>query len=81
MLLMRGGMEAMAHVVWSSDGRCGLEFFDALSYDEVVRQARELPQVVEAAITPYPHLFGVRADGLSVEEWHTAKARALKARH
>jgi hypothetical protein len=79
-LFKRGGIEEMAAVVWSEDGRCGLEFFEPIAHDEVVRQSRSLPERPEARPAPY-YWRESRDEGLSVEEWHNAKAWALKARH
>ena len=79
-LFKRDGIEEMATVVWSENGRCGLEFFDALSHDEVVRQSRALPERPEPKPAPYYWREG-RDERLTVEEWHNTKAWALKARH
>jgi hypothetical protein len=80
-LFMRDSIEEMASVVWSEDGRCGLEFFDPISYDEVVRQSRSLPERQEARPTPYYWRAEMKEERLSVEEWRTAKDLALRARH
>ena len=79
-LFKRDGIEEMATIVWSENGRCGLEFFDPISHDEVVRQSRALPERPEPKPAPYYWREG-REERLSVEEWHEAKAWALKARH
>lgn len=79
-LFKRDGIEEMATIVWSEGGRCGLEFFEPISHDEVVRQSRSLPERPEAKPAPYYWRAG-REEGLSVEEWCNAKAWALKARH
>jgi hypothetical protein len=79
-LFKRDGIEEMATIVWTEDGRCGLEFFDPISHDEVVRQSRSLPERLETSPTPYYWRAG-RDEGLSADEWHMAKALALKARH
>jgi hypothetical protein len=79
-LFKRDSIEEMAVVVWSENGRCGLEFFDPISHDEVVRQSRSLPEREEAKPAPYYWRQG-QEEGLSVEEWHSAKALALKSRH
>jgi hypothetical protein len=79
-LFKRHGIEEMATVVWAEDGRCGLEFFDPIPHEEVVRQSRSLPERAEAKPAPY-YWRESREEGLSVEEWHNAKAWALKARH
>jgi hypothetical protein len=79
-LFKRGPIEEMATIVWLENGRCGLEFFDPVSHDEVVRQSRSLPERQEERPTPY-YWRAQREEGLSVEEWNTAKNWALKARH
>lgn len=80
-MLKRGAIDAMGQVVWSADGRCGLEFFEPLSYDEVVRQAREAPERPESRAVPYYWRMARKEEGLSAEEWHSAKALALRSRH
>jgi hypothetical protein len=80
-LFMRDSIEEMATVVWSENGRCGLEFFDEISHDEVVRQSRSLPERQEARPAPYYWRAEIKEERLSVEEWRTAKDLALKSRH
>lgn len=79
-LFKRDGIEEMATIIWSEGGRCGLEFFEPISHDEVVRQSRSIPERPEAKPAPYYWRAG-REEGLSVEEWHNAKALALRSRH
>lgn len=80
-LLKRGSIEALATVVWSENGRCGLEFFDPLSSDEVVREARTPPEPVSSPPAPYYWRSALPEEGISAEEWEAARAWALKARH
>lgn len=79
-LFKREAIEEMATVVWSENGRCGIEFFDPISHEEVVRQSRSLPDRREEKPAPYYWREG-RDERLTVEEWHNTKAWALKARH
>jgi hypothetical protein len=80
-LFMRDSIEEMATVIWSENGRCGLEFFDPICHDEVVRQSRSLPERQEARPVPYYWRAELKEERLSVEEWRTAKDLALKVRH
>lgn len=80
-VLKRGPIDVMGQVVWTAGGRCGLEFFEPLNHDEVIRESRHSPEQREERKVPYYWRSARNEEGLSVEEWSAAKDLALRSRH
>lgn len=81
--LKRGAIDVMAEIVWSRDGRCGLDFDETLSHDEIVAQTRCPPEIgPPGTIGGIPasgyRPTGLEGDRLSADEWHRAKAIATR---
>jgi hypothetical protein len=75
-ILRSGDVEVMGVVVWAEEGRCGLHFFDPLSNEAVVREARKPPAAV-ADDVPKFEVAGI-SDVITLDDWLKAKARAQR---
>lgn len=80
-ILKRELLEQMASVVWSQDGRSGLEFLEPVSLEEVMRLAQSHPYPAKARNTPYYWRSASAAEVPTADEWRAAKDNALKWRH
>jgi hypothetical protein len=72
-ILRSGDVEVMGYVVWEEEDRCGFLFFDPLSHDTVVREARRQAAIASETMPKF-EVAGI-SDTITVDDWLKTKAR------